>query len=147
MMGTLRLLAHRIRGGSFVAQGEVLRAAICAGYWRRAIAELSALRLSVAVWLYWTAASVAIYLIPHPATTAIALVAGPLAVALVMALRHRSLKLGLFAPFVWHLSAIGLVLGFIKRRRCPTEPIEGLVYRRGSKAAVSAPAAAFARAI
>lgn len=119
------LLLHRLRNGSFLSQGEVVRAALANGYVTKLVAATPGLKLAIAVWTYWLLA-VAAALVLGPAAILAALLALAAPIAL-MGWRHGSIALGAFAVLVWHLTAIGLVAGFVKRRRIPNAAIDSVV--------------------
>jgi glycosyltransferase involved in cell wall biosynthesis len=117
--GTWRLLWHRLRTGRFLSSGELLRAAIDGHYVSRALREVRILPLSIGVWLYWSLFIISSRWVFGSATLLIALGA-PM---IVMVLRTQSLKLGLFSVLTWHISAVGFLLGFLRKRRSPFAPI------------------------
>jgi glycosyltransferase involved in cell wall biosynthesis len=122
-IGTWRLLWHRLRTGRFLSSGELLRAAIDGRYVRRALGEVRILPLSIGVLLYWTLFILSSRWIFGLATLLIALAAP----VIVMVLRTQSLKLGIFSVLTWHISAIGFLLGFLRRRRSPSAPIDSKI--------------------
>lgn len=112
------LLWRRLRSGYVFGIGEVIRAALAAGHLRATVAGLRELRLWTAVYLWWLAMAgmVAASLALWPA--ALALLAAPV---ILMGLRYRSAALGLYAVAAWHVHALGLLIGLLRRRRAPTE--------------------------
>jgi GT2 family glycosyltransferase len=123
-MKTTRLLLSRIRSGYILGVGELLRSAVAGGYLKNALFELQALRVAIGVWIYWMAAlSIVSYAPSGRWTAALSLLAVLLPLA-AMALRTRSLKLGFHSVLLWHVSAIGLILGLVRKRCSPLQPIE-----------------------
>lgn len=123
-IGTWELLRHRVRGGSFLSQGELLRAASDGGYLLQALSEIRAYRFSFAVIAYWTIAILlAIAVVPPAAILSLAVVGTLVAGAGLGALR-RDMRSGFYSILVWHLTAIGLIAGAVRGRRDPREPVE-----------------------
>jgi glycosyltransferase involved in cell wall biosynthesis len=128
-INTLRLLLHRASSGYIFGIGDLLRAAIHGGYLRQLLAELRAMHLAIGVLLYWCLGfPIALFINPTIWTFVIFL-SGMLLAVMVMAIRSRSLKLAFFNVLSWHMIAIGLLLGFVRRRRSPTEEIQSQVLR------------------
>jgi glycosyltransferase involved in cell wall biosynthesis len=124
--GTLRLLWHRLRSGRFLSSGELLRAAINGGYVTRVLREVRILPLSIGVWLYWGLAILSSRWIFGSATLVIALAAP----VILMILRTRSLKLGVFSVLTWHISAVGFLIGFFRRRVSPSVRIDSKILQQ-----------------
>ncbi|OAF13582.1 hypothetical protein AYJ54_43415 [Bradyrhizobium centrolobii] len=115
-MGTWRLLWHRIFSGRFLSSGELFRAAMAGRYVGRVLREVRIVPLSIGVWAYWACSILAAQL-TLPTLTLLTAAGMPIA---VMAIRTKSLNLGLFSVLTWYLSAGGFAVGVL-RRRCPPE--------------------------
>jgi glycosyltransferase involved in cell wall biosynthesis len=118
VMGTWPLLWHRIFSGRFLSAGELFRAAMAGQYVGRVLREVRIVPLSIGVWAYWACSILAAQLTLPTLTLLIAL-GMPVA---VMAVRTRSLNLGLFSVLTWHLSAGGFAVGVL-RKRCPPDAL------------------------
>ncbi|MEJ0074519.1 MAG: glycosyltransferase [Alphaproteobacteria bacterium] len=124
-----RLLGRRLTSGVSLANGEVLRAAIGQSHFMTVLRQerrsLVLLALVCAWWLCLFAAPV--LLGGWRGAVAIAmLVAFPVA---VMAMRFRSLAIGLYSVAAWQIFAIGFWPGFLRRRVPPTDWIASRVVR------------------
>jgi hypothetical protein len=130
-MGTWRLLWHRLRTGRFTSSGELLRAAIDGRYVRLVMREVRILSLAIGVWLYWGLVMLilASRWVSGPTTVLIALGAP----VIVMALRTRSLKLGVFSVLTWHIAAVGFLAGLFRLRRSPTTRIGSKILQTASR--------------
>lgn len=120
-LGTSQLLWYRIKTGSTLSVGELLRAAIAGRYLYRAVLELKALRVAIGVWFYWCIVGLALWIATRSWTAfwlgAIACLF-PIA---AMSVRRRSLKIGAYSVLLWHVNAIGLVFGALRARKPPTD--------------------------
>lgn len=123
MLSTLGLLWHKLRGGAYVSQGQIIRAAVENGYAGHMFRDIFVLRLSAAIWLYWLAVLIALVASPHQAAVGGAALFGIVCGIILVASRHRSLYSGIFSIVNWHLSAFSAVLGFVMPRRSPTARI------------------------
>ncbi|MDP9161680.1 MAG: glycosyltransferase family 2 protein [Acidobacteriota bacterium] len=128
-LGTWPLLWHRLRSGRFISPGELLRAAIDGHYVRRVVREVRILLLATGVWLYWGLVLLVSHWVSGAATPLIALAAP----VIVMAVRTRSLRLGIFSVLIWHINAVGFLVGFLRRRRPPSARIDSKVLQNGAK--------------
>ena len=121
---TLALLWRRVRSGQILGNGEIVRAALAAGYLRKLFGELRVLQLAAGVWTYWLLAT-ALVLGTRSATVAVCLFLLIPALAIVaISCRHRALDLGCLSLVNWHLAAIGMLLGALERRVSPLQAIE-----------------------
>jgi glycosyltransferase involved in cell wall biosynthesis len=127
-MGTWPLLWHRLRSGRFLSSGQLFRAAVEGHYARRVLREVRTVPIDLGVWLYWACLLVASYELGARIIIPLG-VAAPL---LLMAVRTRSLKLALFSVLTWHISAIGFVLGFLKRRKQPAALVESTIIQQAA---------------
>lgn len=128
--GTWRLLWHRLRTGRFLSPGELLRAAMDGRYLTRVLREVRILPLAIGVWLYW-----GLFILSSRWVFGVAtLLAALAAPVIVMALRTQSLKLGIFSVLTWHISAVGFLVGFFRRRRSPTARIDSKILQRSPTA-------------
>lgn len=125
-LGTWPLLWHRLRSGRFLSSGQLFRAAVEGHYAGHVVREVRTVPIDLGVWFYWACLLVASYgfgsflIIPLG-------VAAPL---LLMILRTGSLKLGLFSVLTWHISAVGFVIGFFKRRKLPAAAVDSTVVQQ-----------------
>jgi glycosyltransferase involved in cell wall biosynthesis len=122
-----RLLWRRFTSGVALANGEVLRAAVGQSHFMTVLRQerhsLVLLALVCSWWLCLVAAPV--LLGGWRGAVAIAmLVAFPVA---VMAIRFRSLAIGLYSVAAWQIFAIGFWPGFLRRRIPPTDWIASTV--------------------
>ncbi|WP_407170710.1 glycosyltransferase [Bradyrhizobium sp. ORS 111] len=122
-MGTWRLLWHRILSGRFLSAGELFRAALPGRYLSRLLREVRIVPLSIGVWAYW-ACSILAATLTAPVPVLLTALVAPVA---VMAIRTRSLNLGFFSVLTWHLSAVGFVLGLLRKRNPPADPIRSKI--------------------
>jgi GT2 family glycosyltransferase len=126
-IGTLNLLWHRWKNGAFLKQGEILRSSLARGYWPDPIKRIRAVRYSIAIYIWWIFAITICLLFPDWLARFAVLLAGPLAIWAAVAFRHKSVIYGLYALVVWHLNALGMLFGFMRRRKSPTEPIKSQI--------------------
>jgi GT2 family glycosyltransferase len=124
-IGSWQLLWRRIRSGRFLSSGELFRAAIDGRYVRHVLREVRITLLALGVWVYWGLAFLASHWIRGAAVPVVAL-AVPV---VVMTFRTRSLKLGIFSVLTWHISAVGFLVGFFRKRRSPSAHIDSRVLR------------------
>ncbi len=137
-LGTWRLFFHRIRSGRFLSAGELLRSAIGGRYLSGVTREIRLIQLAAGVWAYWALALAASWRIGgNPSRIFLLLaVAAPI---IGMAIRQRSLSLGIYSIVSWHFNAVGSIVGFVRSRRPPMEPIDCVVLRLAPSAEESAP--------
>jgi glycosyltransferase involved in cell wall biosynthesis len=113
-----RLMLRRLQTGYAGGPGEVVRAALGRPHFAHVLRNFSQLRYGFVIWVWW------LLLIG-------CIAAGQwLALALIVALpvayftwRRGGLRLGLYSLATWNVSAIGLVQGFLRKRRAPDEAI------------------------
>jgi glycosyltransferase involved in cell wall biosynthesis len=128
-LGTVQLLWLKLRGGAFLSQGQIVRAAFNGRYLPQAFREIFALRLAAVVSSFWLLVVAALVVLPYPLLVlAAALVANAALVALV-GIRHRSLKSGLFSVVNWNLGVMVGALGIFKARRSPTDRIASRILK------------------
>jgi GT2 family glycosyltransferase len=133
-IGSWRLLWRRIKSGRFLSSGELLRAAIDGHYVRHVLREVRILLLAIGVWIYWGLVLLASNWVASAA--ALSLIALVLPVVL-MTFRTRSLKLGFFSVLTWHISAVGFLVGFFRRRRSPSVSIASKIVQEAPKAGLT----------
>ena len=125
-----RLLLRRWRSKYLFGIGELLRASLGRRYFLRLFGELPELKLWLAIYLWWGASLALLVLMPDKAL-AVALVVGLVAAAvLAMGARKRSLGMGLYTVVAWFFHAAALPVGFLRRRREPSAPIESRLLRK-----------------
>jgi glycosyltransferase involved in cell wall biosynthesis len=116
-----RLMLRRLRTGYAGGPGEVVRAALGRPHFAQILRNFSQLRYGFVIWAWWL-------------LLAAALVAGQwLALGAIVALpiayftwRRGGLRLGLYSLATWNVNAIGLVQGFLRKRR----PADAAIPRR-----------------
>ena len=132
MLSTLGLLWHKWRRGSYISQGQIIRAAVENGYADRVFRDIFALRLSGAVWLYWVTVLIALLATPYHLVVGSVALLGIVFVILVVGSRHGSLRSGMFSVANWHLLAVNALPGLVSTRRSPVERIASRVLREPS---------------
>jgi GT2 family glycosyltransferase len=125
--GAYRLLWRRVRTRYFLGTGEALRAAIADGHTQRILCELRALRVYSSVLILWaTVAAAAVF----DAVSALFLAAGACAVPIAaMSAVTRSVSLGIYSVVAWHVCLVGLILGALRVRTPPTDPIRSRILK------------------
>ncbi len=120
-LSTPALLWRRVRSGSFLSYGKLMRASYEQGYSSRLLKELRAIQLSLFVIGFWLCA---ILVSPfEPALAFATAIAALISFVVLMAARRRSLALGAFTVATWHLGAAGLIAGMLKPRTPPAAKI------------------------
>ncbi len=127
-LGTFALLMHRLRSGSMLGQGEMLRAAIDGGYAGAAL-QVNAVRISIGLLASWLCVGIAIAAGVPGWVAGLATVGGLAGVISLIAYKHRSLASALHSVVVWHVAAGGLILGALRKRRSPRSRIDSTVIR------------------
>jgi glycosyltransferase involved in cell wall biosynthesis len=128
-LGTYLLLLHRIRSGYILGSGEVLRAALDGGYLARVLRELRPIRAYGFAVSLWLLVLLAVVVTQSWFWTVILLAASCLIPILVMSLRRRSVARGIWSVVAWHVQGFGLVRGFLRPRKSPTEAICSRIIR------------------
>lgn len=113
-----RLMLRRLRSGYAGGPGEVVRAAWGRPHFAHVLRSFSQLRFGFVIWAWWL-------------LMAGTIVAGYwLALMLIGAVpvayftwRRGGLRLGLYSLATWNVNAIGLLQGFLRKRRPSHEPI------------------------
>ena len=116
-LSTPALMWLRIRSGSFASYGKLMRASYEKHYIFRLLRELRAIQLSSFIVAFWTSELLLSLFAP-----ALALASSTVAVTsfvVLMAVKRRSLALGVFTVLTWHLGAAGLIVGLFKPRTPP----------------------------
>ncbi len=116
--GGYRLLWRRLRSGYASGAGEVIRAAWGKPHWRWIVRGFAPLHFSIVVYLWWLAALVAAVSGRWLVLAAILLL--PI---LFLGVRRRSLRMGVYSMAGWNVTAIGLLLGLLRRRRPVELPV------------------------
>jgi glycosyltransferase involved in cell wall biosynthesis len=128
-LGSYSLLLHRAKSGYILGSGEVLRAALDGGYLADVLRELKPIRaygFAVASWL----AALAFLIVTGSWLWSLAVLLAAVALPIAgMALRRRSINTGIYSVLVWQVQGFGLVRGFLRRRRPPTELISSRIIR------------------
>jgi GT2 family glycosyltransferase len=139
-MATFRLLRYRIRSRYVLSSGELLRAAIASHYLKNALLELPGIRVALGVWLYWAMIGLTFFWIPTTRTAVIFLLAAFLVPTAAIVLRDQSFRLGLYSVLLWHVNAIGLLFGLLRKRTTPTKRVESYVLRAAGEGNATASA-------
>lgn len=127
---TNRLLLHRLRSGSMLGQGELLRAALDRGYIGKVFGEVRAIRISFALLAYWFVVALAAIVTGRPFTSIVLGVGLALAAALAIGLKHRNVVSGFNSVVTWHLCLGGMIAGFLRHRRPPAGDVATVVLHR-----------------
>lgn len=128
-----RLLLRRWRSKYLFGIGELLRASLGRRYFLRLFGELPELKLWLAIYLWWGLSLALLVLVPGKAL-ALAVVFGLFAaVVLAMGVRKRSLSMGLYTVVAWFFHAAALPVGFLRRRREPSAPIESRLLQQAER--------------
>jgi GT2 family glycosyltransferase len=122
-MGTYRLLWFRIRAGYLWGTGEIFRASIDSGYLRSVLFELRAVHIAIGLWAYWFFAALVAAVIPA-GFAPFFLVLAVLLLPAIMTARTRSLARGFYSVLLWHVNAIGFLVGLFRKRTSPLTRIE-----------------------
>jgi GT2 family glycosyltransferase/O-antigen/teichoic acid export membrane protein len=115
-----RLLWKRLRSGYASGAGEVLRAAIGQPHLPYVISRLSHLRHGALVVAWWALLALALFMPADPAWRLAMLAFLILSPVAFLAVRRRSLPLGVYCVAAWNISALGTIAGIARPRR-PTE--------------------------
>jgi Glycosyl transferase family group 2 len=128
-LSTYRLLWRRLKNKQASGLGELARAAYEAGNLRRILTEYFQIYFALYGLLSW----IAIVTTPIWAPTVfwgivmlLMIIAFPM---IAMTLRLRSFWSGMYSVVVWHVSALGFVLGLFHERRPPSQRIRSNVLR------------------
>ncbi len=138
-MSTLALMSMRVRSGSFVSYGKLIRGSYEKRYVFRLLRELRAVQVSLLAAAFWTGE---LLLAPFaPQLALISSIAGVIGFVALMSLKRRSLALGAFTVLTWHLGAVGLISGLFKPRTPPEAKISFTEWNAGpERSARPAPA-------
>jgi glycosyltransferase involved in cell wall biosynthesis len=112
-----RLLWRRLTSGQLSGAGEVLRGAVGRAHLPLVLRRLGHVRRSAAIVGWWIALVLLSWGQP---LAALALLVAPFA---FLAVRRRSLSLGFFSFCLWNFTAVGVILGLLRRRVPPTQPL------------------------
>ncbi|MBW8271279.1 glycosyltransferase family 2 protein [Caldovatus aquaticus] len=127
-----RLLWARAKSGYALGAGELARAALGRPSLPEVVRKIRTLWISVLV-VAWLAAIPSAFALAGGTARAAALSGALLAAPpAAMAVRRRSLKLGVYAVAVWIVYAIGTVRGFLRRRVDPAAWIPSRVLHDGT---------------
>ena len=121
-MGGYALMWRRIKSGYSGAPGEVLRGAIGKPHLRMVLSDLGHVRIGLVVIAWWVML-IAVIVTRKP-VVALALLIVPW---LFLSFRRGTLRLGLYSLAGWNVSAMGLITGFFRKRKAPSEPIAAIV--------------------
>jgi glycosyltransferase involved in cell wall biosynthesis len=117
-MGGYRLMLKRLKSGYSSAPGEVLRSALSGPHMPVVLKQFRHVRVGMVVGVWWLMLLAGLLLGQWVAT--LGLLIAPLA---FLTFRRRSLKLGLFSLAAWNISALGLIMGLLRRRVSPDTPL------------------------
>ena len=123
-MNTWRMLWHRVWTGRFTSTGELLSAAIHGNYFTLSLREVRIIQIAIGVWIYWAVICSGSHWLSGIRQTATLFLLAPIIPLLVMMLRHRSVRLGLYSVLTWHIAAFGFLIGLPRRRKPPLDRID-----------------------
>lgn len=112
-----RLLWRRLTSGQLSGAGEVLRGAIGQAHLPLVLRRLGHVRRSAGIVAWWVALVV---LAAWQPWAALALLIAPFA---YLVARRRSLSLGFFSFCLWNFTAVGVLMGLVRRRVPPTRAL------------------------
>ncbi len=128
-LSSLQMMRHRWSAGEFFKLGEIIPAAIESGYVHQ-LRKVRILRMLLGLWIYWIAAITVAWLIGDWRIALAAIVAAPFMITLLVAYRHGSLYSGFLSCIAFHVAAIGLVIGAMRRRKDPNAPIDSKILQQ-----------------
>ena len=114
--GGYKLLWRRYTSRYLFGIGEVLRGALGRPHFRATLRALPEVRLWLGVYAGWLAACLALVTIPSVALAFTVILGLALAPIATLALRYRSIKLGVYAFVAWNAHAVGMAFGFLRPR-------------------------------
>lgn len=120
-ISTPALLWLRVRSGTFLSYGKLIRASYEQHYVSRLLRDLRAIQLSLAMVVFWT--FILLLSVFKPALALASSIAALISFVALMAVKRRSLALGAFTVATWHLGAAGLIVGLFKARKPPEAEI------------------------
>lgn len=127
-MNAYRLLILRLTSGYACGAGELMRASLSSGYLTEVVSNVRTLWISALVLFWWV-------ILFMPWIWSSAAITGPLSAMFIVApvgsmwIRRRSFALALYAVVSWNVYAIGTIVGFLKRRRDPNDPLPCRIVR------------------
>ena len=132
-MDGYRLLWKRFKSGYSGAAGEVLRGALGRDHLTVVLRRLGHVRNGVAVVLWWILLLAVLFsrLVAVDKLALLSLLV--LVPILFLAIRRRSLSLGLYSFTAWNVGALGLLLGFVRPRTPPTQPIAAITLAKAAR--------------
>lgn len=122
-----RLLMRRWSSKYLQGIGELLRASLGKPWFGRVLRELPELKLWGLVYLWWAAALALLLFLPQKALALFLVLASFLGVVLLVSLKKRGLRMGLYTVVAWFFHAAALPFGFFRPRLDPAAPIESRV--------------------
>ena len=122
-MTTTQLLWSRMKSGYVLGIGELLRAAVEGRYVRQALIELNAPRLALGIFPYWIVVALLSFWFRSDGLGLVIFSLGVMLPVAAMAIRTRSIALGLYSVLFWNVAAFGLIFGVLRRRTEPTDRI------------------------
>ncbi|QIG79525.1 glycosyltransferase family 2 protein [Stakelama tenebrarum] len=115
--GGYRLMIRRLKSGQMTGSGGVIRASLEGGYFPFVARRLGHLRSALAVLCWWLAILAAASYWP------LGLVPLLLVPLVFLTWRRRSLNLGLYSFVYWNASAAMTLLGMVRPRKSPRDPL------------------------
>ncbi|MBX9774379.1 MAG: glycosyltransferase [Xanthobacteraceae bacterium] len=134
-----RLLLRRITSRNACGSGETLRAALGRPHFPLVFQNNGTLKLALVVHAWWASIlACALFISPWPLAglAMAALIAFPV---VIMALRWRSLDVGLYSVVAWNVYALCLLPGFLRPRVPPTAWIDSTVVKDATPGATIEP--------
>lgn len=128
--GGYTLLWRRFKSGYSSAVGEVLRGALGRPHLSIVLRDLGHIRNSLFVVVWWVML-LAVLVVPVPMNVGFGLRAIVFLILLtlpagLLAIRRRSLSLGVYSVAAWNISALGSFAGFFRHRTDPGEVISAV---------------------
>lgn len=122
-----RLLLRRWRTRYLCGSGEVLRASLGTGHLKRTLRGLPEIRLWIAVAGSWAACLLWAAAAPDTGMRIVGVASILLAPVAAMIWRTKSAALGLYSVVAWHLPALGFIIGLLRPRVSPGQPLESRI--------------------
>jgi glycosyltransferase involved in cell wall biosynthesis len=133
-MNGYKLLRRRMRTGYSGAPGEVLKGAIGKMHLPIVLRRLGHIRNGAAVACWWglelLTLALGTFVSPLWLFASLLLVALPLAFLIY---RRRSVQLGIYSLVAWNVSALGLIMGFLRPRQPPATPLRFVDITQGAQ--------------
>jgi GT2 family glycosyltransferase len=124
--GGYTLLWRRFKSGYSGANGEVLRAAIGRPQLRFVLGHLAHIRIATLVIVWWLCALACIVTPIGVSARISGLSLLLLTPAVLLSIRRKSVRLGMYSLISWNVSALGLIIGFFRKRVPPEKSLASI---------------------